>query len=120
MYPAAAEPPAPAEHAPGERPHGWGWLSWDAMGYFLQRRPISIWLGAVLVLTPLAVVGVVYADYVDYDFVRRLAPDAPGVTGTRKGRGIEGLGLASPGSNGMVISGVTRTTSTPRVRLSTR
>ena len=35
----------------------------------------------------------------------------PGVTGTRKGRGIAGMGLASPGCNGMVISGVTRTTS---------
>jgi hypothetical protein len=35
----------------------------------------------------------------------------PGVIGTRKGRGIGTLGLASPGCSGMVISGVTRTTS---------
>jgi RND superfamily putative drug exporter len=58
-------------------------LSWDALGRALLRRPASIWFVTVLLMAPFAVGGILYADHVDYDFIRRLPPDAPSVGGTR-------------------------------------
>jgi putative drug exporter of the RND superfamily len=59
------------------------WLSWNALGDALLKRPALIWLVAVLLMTPLAIGGILYADDVDYDFVRRLPADAPSVAGTK-------------------------------------
>jgi RND superfamily putative drug exporter len=72
-----------AEAMPGDG-HRWlpRFLSWNALGDALLRRPAMIWLVTVLLMAPLAVGGFVFADHVDYDFVRRLPPTAPSVAGT--------------------------------------
>ncbi len=59
------------------------WFSWDALVNALMRWPALIWLVSVIMLAPLAVGGMLYGDYVDYDFVRRLPPTAPSVAGTK-------------------------------------
>jgi RND superfamily putative drug exporter len=58
------------------------WFSWQALGQGLLRRPALIWFVSVLLMSPLVVFGMVYADHVDFDFVRRLPADAPSVEGT--------------------------------------
>lgn len=59
------------------------WVSWEAFGRLLQRHPVVIWLASVLILTPFVAVALYHADDYDYDFVRRLPPDAPSIAGAK-------------------------------------
>lgn len=74
-----------AVHSPGEPSPVSGrlsaLLSWDAFGRSLLARPAMIWLVSVLLMTPFAIAGVMNADHVDYNFIRRLPPNAPSVAG---------------------------------------
>jgi RND superfamily putative drug exporter len=59
------------------------WLSWETAGNLLLRRPGLIWIVTVILVAPFTIGGILYADDVDYDFVRRLPPDAPSIAGTK-------------------------------------
>jgi putative drug exporter of the RND superfamily len=68
---------APAEEHGGR----FTWLSWDGLARLVITRPATVWLVSVVVMMPLAVVGVRHLDHIDYDFIRRLPADAPSVAG---------------------------------------
>ena len=83
-------PPAPA--AAGRRPEeGWAWPRsssapgsrrlWHALARYVVLRPGRLLGGSLLVLLPLAVVGLLYQDHVTFDFLSELPPDRP----TRQG-----------------------------------
>ena len=76
---ALSGPVAGASQSPQDiGPRTWNWL-----GNVLLRWPALIWLVTVLLMTPLAVGGILYLDHVDYDFVRRLPPNAPSAAGAK-------------------------------------
>jgi RND superfamily putative drug exporter len=56
---------------------------WDRMGRLLIRRAGTVWLVAVALMAPFAVVACIFYNYLSYDVVGSLPADAPGVTGTR-------------------------------------
>ncbi len=79
----AAALPATHPPPPSSRFGLANWLSWDALGNVLLRRPAAIWLVTLLLMAPLAIGGILYGDNVDYNFIRRLPPNAPSVAGTK-------------------------------------
>jgi RND superfamily putative drug exporter len=56
---------------------------WGSVGSMLQRRPGTIWLATVIVLSPLAGVGIWNYDNVNYGLIQGLPKSAPSVRGTR-------------------------------------
>jgi RND superfamily putative drug exporter len=56
---------------------------WDRLGRLLLRRAGTVWLVAVALMAPFAVIAGVFYNYLSYDVVGSLPADAPGVTGTR-------------------------------------
>jgi RND superfamily putative drug exporter len=80
QIPAPAQPSSEHEGMDDSQRVG-AWLSWEALGRALLRRPALIWGVSVLLMCPLAALAVLNYDHVDYDFLRRLPQDAPSVTG---------------------------------------
>jgi putative drug exporter of the RND superfamily len=56
---------------------------WQAMGGILQRRPGTIWLATVLVLSPFAGLAIINYDNVNYGPIQDLPSGASSVLGTK-------------------------------------
>jgi RND superfamily putative drug exporter len=73
-------------------------LSWKKLAAVLERRPGGIWLGAVALMLPLAVVAVLNTNNLEFDLVKRLPASASSLAG------IEALKTHFPaGMTGPVI-----------------
>jgi RND superfamily putative drug exporter len=57
---------------------------WETVGAQLLRRPGTIWLVTVVILSPLAVIAVRNYNHVNYGLIQGLPENAPSVQGTRE------------------------------------
>lgn len=61
------------------------WLqnTWDVVGQVLLRRPMTIWLAAIVLMVPFSVVAVVNYTHLSYGLLSDLRTSSPSVRGTR-------------------------------------
>jgi RND superfamily putative drug exporter len=72
-----------------EANRGWmGWNPfqglWELIGRAIERRPGTIWLLTVVVLSPFAAYAIWYYDDVNYGLIQGLSPQAPSRRGMRE------------------------------------
>ena len=66
----------------------WRWLSplwnmWASIGELLLRRPGTLWLGSLAIMTPFVVVGLIFDKHLSYDLIADLPADSASVTGSQ-------------------------------------
>ena len=61
------------------------WLqnTWEVVGRSLLKWPMTIWLIAIALMTPFAVVGVIFYTHLSYGLLSDLGSKSPSVRGTR-------------------------------------
>ena len=75
------------------------WISgfvWRTIGGFQRRYPATILATVVILLTPMAVLGVVNLDHLNYGILAGLSPDDPSVRGLRVLQRHFGPGVTGP------------------------
>jgi RND superfamily putative drug exporter len=77
--PSPSAAPLPAENAVGVISAG----LWDRLGRLLLRRAGTVWLVAVALMAPFAVIAGIFYNYLSYDVIGSLPAGAAGVTGSR-------------------------------------
>lgn len=55
---------------------------WEKVGHLLLRRPVGVWLGTTLAMTPFVVVAFLHLAEVNFNLLSDLPPEAPSGLGT--------------------------------------
>jgi RND superfamily putative drug exporter len=60
------------------------WLqnTWDTVGRALLKRPLTIWVIAVVLMIPFSIVGIVFYTHLSYGLLSDLSTNSPSVRGT--------------------------------------
>lgn len=61
------------------------WLqnTWEAVGRALLKRPMTIWIVAIVLMVPFSIIGVMYYTHLSYGLLSDLSSNAASVRGTR-------------------------------------
>jgi RND superfamily putative drug exporter len=69
---------------------------WETTARAIQRRPATIFLGTVLMMTPLAMVGLLFQDNLSYGLLTDLPQDEPSVMGAKAVQRHYPAGITGP------------------------
>jgi RND superfamily putative drug exporter len=70
--------------------------AWVWVGQIIARRPRTIWLAAVALMTPFAIMAILQFHKVNYDLTRNVPPHAPSAIGLQRLREHLPAGTTSP------------------------
>jgi len=70
--------------------------SWEWIAGLISRRPGSVFVGTILLLTPLAIVGAYFKDHLSYGLLSDLRPDVTSVRGAKAVQRHFPAGAAGP------------------------